>query len=155
DDVRHDVHHVTVSLNHHLLGDFDAPEFRNSPEIVAAQIDQHHMLSALFWIGNQLARELIVFGCIFSAAISSGNWPQLGDAVAHTQMYFGRASKDREIRIESQTKHVGRRVTEPERAIKIECLAAERRLESLGHDHLENITGCDQLFRFYYHPFEL
>src|ERR1044072_4435535 len=52
DDVRDDVHHVAVTLDHHLLSDFDAAEFCNTAEIVSAEVDQHHVLGALLWIGN-------------------------------------------------------------------------------------------------------
>ena len=62
-DIRHDMHHVRVTLNNHFLGDFHATGLRHAPHIIAAQINQHQMLSQLFFISQQfmLKGDILLF----------------------------------------------------------------------------------------------
>ncbi len=153
--MRDDVHHVTVTFYYHLLGHFNAAESRNPAEVIAAKINQHHVLGPLFWIGYQFAREPFVFLDVSTAPVGPGNWTQFGDSIADAQMDFRRAAQDGKAWIEAQTEHVGRRVSKTQRAIKIERLTPEIVFEALRQHHLKNVTRRDQLLGFGDHRFEL
>ena len=60
-DVGHDVHHVRIALDHHLLGHAHAAGLRDAADVVAAEVDQHHVLGALLRVGQQLGGERRVF----------------------------------------------------------------------------------------------
>ena len=49
-----DVHHMAVTLHRKRLGDLDAANLRDAANVVARQVDQHHMLGTLFRVGQQL-----------------------------------------------------------------------------------------------------
>ena len=53
--VRDDVHHVRVALDHRVLAHAHAADLRDAAHVVAAQVDQHHVLGALLRVGEQLA----------------------------------------------------------------------------------------------------
>ena len=56
------MHHVRVALDHHQLGHLDRADLRDAADVVAPEIDQHHVLGALLGIGEQLALERAVLG---------------------------------------------------------------------------------------------
>ena len=56
-DIRDDVHDVRVALDHHALGNLDGPGRRDPADVVAPEVDQHHVLGALLGIGEQLLRR--------------------------------------------------------------------------------------------------
>ena len=60
-DVRRDVHHVTVMLDRHHVADLHRAEIGDAADVVAAQIDQHHVLGPLLRIGQQLLGQAAVF----------------------------------------------------------------------------------------------
>ena len=55
--VRHDVMHVRVGLDRHELVDLHGAGLADAAEIVALQVDQHHVLGALLRMRVQLASE--------------------------------------------------------------------------------------------------
>ncbi len=52
-DVGDDVHHMRIALDDHVLGDLHAADLATRPDIVAAEVHQHHVLGALLGIGEQ------------------------------------------------------------------------------------------------------
>ncbi len=48
---------VAVALDLHVLADGDRARPRDPPEVVAPEIDQHHVLGALLRVGLQLLGE--------------------------------------------------------------------------------------------------
>src|SRR5260370_1823046 len=68
-----DVHDVGKTLDGHELLDFDGAVIADAAEIVAAEIDEHDVLGALFFAAEQLFFEALVFGFVFAAGPSSGD----------------------------------------------------------------------------------
>src|SRR5690606_6555122 len=56
--VAHDVVHVGVTLHHHQLVDLDAAGAADAAEVVALEVDQHHVLGALLGMADHLADAL-------------------------------------------------------------------------------------------------
>ena len=54
------MHQVRVGLDRHQLVDLDAAVLADAAEVVAAEVDEHHVLGALLRVGEQLARALQV-----------------------------------------------------------------------------------------------
>jgi hypothetical protein len=62
-DDRHQVHDVRVAFQRHVLRHPHSAELGHAPDVVAAQVDQHHVLGALLLAGLQFLRQaLIVLG---------------------------------------------------------------------------------------------
>ena len=49
-DVAHEMDHVRVLLDPHELGDFHGAKLRHAADVVAAEVDQHHVLGTLLRI---------------------------------------------------------------------------------------------------------
>src|SRR6185312_11807568 len=54
DDFRNDVHDVRVAFHDHVRGEFHAAGLGDAADIIAAEVDQHHVLGAFLGIGEQL-----------------------------------------------------------------------------------------------------
>ena len=62
-------------------------------------------------------------------------------------MDLGRTAHQREFAAEFEAEHVGRRIHETQRAVKVERVAGVIGLETLGRDDLENIARVDVFLR--------
>ena len=51
---RHEVHHVRVTLEPHVLRHSDGAVLADTPEVVAAEIDEHDVLRAILLGGEEL-----------------------------------------------------------------------------------------------------
>ena len=61
--VAHNVHHVAVTLHGKRLGNFYAANLGNSANIIARQIDQHHVFGAFLRVVDQLLLyRFVLFG---------------------------------------------------------------------------------------------
>ena len=58
--VAHDMHNVAVALHAKRVGHFDRAGLGDAPNVVTRQINQHHMLSALFGVADEfgLGRQI-------------------------------------------------------------------------------------------------
>ena len=54
--MRHDVHHVAVALDRHVIPDLHAAGFRHAAQVVAAEVHQHDVFRLFLFIGQQLVR---------------------------------------------------------------------------------------------------
>ena len=85
----HHVHDVTVALDRAIGIDAHAARGRDPAEIVARQIDQHHVLGIFLGIGEQLDLEPLV------ERRSSCARPRAGD---RTQLRFASVELDQRLR---------------------------------------------------------
>ena len=87
------MHDVTVTLDPHLLRDTNASKFRDSPQIVSRQVEQHHMFGALFRIGEQIRGIVLVLLRGSTALARACNWSNLDQPIDDTDVHFRRASR--------------------------------------------------------------
>lgn len=66
---------VTVTLDAQELGDRDASGQADAAEIVAHQIDQHHVFGALLGMGSKLTHQAGIFRGILGTSSGAGNRP--------------------------------------------------------------------------------
>ena len=74
-DLAHDVHHVRVALDLHAHRELHRAGLRDAADVVAREIDEHHVLGELFGIGEELLGEGDVFGGVRAAAARAGEGP--------------------------------------------------------------------------------
>jgi len=83
------MHDVAVTLDDHLLGHAHTSGLGDATEIVARQVDQHHVFGALLRIGQQFRGVTRIFFRGQAAAPRPGDGANLGDAVGDADMQLG------------------------------------------------------------------
>ena len=80
---RDDVHHMAVALNLHLLTHLHRTVGGDTPYIIAPEIDQHHVLGALFLILKQIGGQALILLSGGAARAGAGNRPHRDVAIFH------------------------------------------------------------------------
>ena len=101
-----DVNDVRITFDRHQLVDFDAADRGDPADVVAAQVDQHDVLGALFGVGEQIGFELALFFRGGAAAACAGDGAQLDGIAGEPNHRFGRGADDPKI-LQLQIEHVG------------------------------------------------
>jgi hypothetical protein len=52
-DIADDVHHMAVALHREGFGDLDAADLGDAPDVVARQVDQHHVFGPFLRVVDQ------------------------------------------------------------------------------------------------------
>ena len=135
---------MAVALDLHQLGDRDAARLADPTEVVASEIDEHHVLRALLHVGEQLLREDLVLVRVRSASARARDRPRLHRAVVDLDERLRRGTHD--VRLTGVDEiEVGRRVDHAEDAIQIEGVDVGRHREPLAQHRLERVAGDDVL----------
>ncbi len=138
------MHHVAVGLDLHQLVDRHAAVLADPPEVVAAEIDEHHVLGALLLVGQQLGGDPAVLLGRRAARARAGDRRVRDVAPVDGQQRLGARAGDLEV-AEVQVVHVGARVDGAQTAIDRERLDRHRRRPALGGHDLEGVAGVDVL----------
>ena len=72
-DVRHEMEDVAVALDLHVLADGHGPRPRDPPEVVAAEVDEHHVLGTLLGVALELLGEQGVLAIVRAARTGPGD----------------------------------------------------------------------------------
>ena len=67
------MHHVRVALDVHQVANFHRAVLADAAEIVAAQVDQHDVFGAFFFVGQHFLFERGVVGFVFAARMGAGD----------------------------------------------------------------------------------
>ena len=153
-DVRRDVHHVAVALDAHHVAHFHAAIAAHSAHVVAAQIDQHHVLRPLLGIGQQLRGQPHVFLVGLAAAAGARQGPHRHPPVHHSDHHLGRAAHQRHAgRADIEHERAG--VHHAKRAVDFERMRLDRHLQPLAEHDLEDVAGADVLHALFDRLLEL
>ena len=140
-----DVHHVRVGLDGHERLDLDGAVLAHAPEVVAAEVDEHHVLGALLLVGEQVCGDRVVLA---RRRRRAGACRRSGACVTrpprHGHERLGRGADDLEV-LEVEEVHVRRRVDRPQPAVDRERLDGDRRRPALRGDDLEGVAGVHVL----------
>jgi hypothetical protein len=143
--------HVAVALHFHVLGHGHTSGPSHSTQVVAPQINEHHVLGPFLGVALQRVGESVVLGRCGAARPRAGNRVS-GHAIAlDTDEKFRARAHDRELR-HAHEEQVRAGVDSPQRSVQrygTEPLAADDRpLEGLAarHDDLDRLPGGDRLF---------
>ena len=130
-DVRGDVHHVAVTLDHHHVGQLDGAVLGDAADVVAAQIDQHHVLGPFLGIGQQFLGQPAVFLLVGAARARAGQRADGHLAVDHATHDLRRTADQRHAR-RPQEEHERAGVHDPQRAVDLERVGLDRQLSAAG-----------------------
>ena len=67
------MHYMAISLKGHKFVNIHRAKFGDTTNIIARQVNKHHMLSTFFGILFQFARQLTILLVIYSAFTSARN----------------------------------------------------------------------------------
>ena len=141
------MHDVGKALDGHELLDLDGAVIADAAEIVAAKIDEHDVLGTLFFTGEQLLFQALIFGFVFAARLGAGDGAVENIAAAHPHEHFRGTAHNRDI-VHLQKKEIGRRVQGTQLAVNFKRLRFCLRGKALAEDNLENISCADVLLGF-------
>ncbi len=143
------MHDMAVALDHELLAHLHRTGLGNAADIVAAEIDQHHVFGALLRIGQQFRfQRQVLFGS-GPARTSAGDRPDRDHAIAQPRQDFRRRANHLGA-ADIDVVHVGRGLSALS-ARYIDRPRPERYAQALrGHD-LEDVTGTHVFLRLAHH----
>ena len=85
---------MRIALHKHQFAHLNGAILAHAAQIVASQVNQHHVLGALFFVGQQFGFELLVFGFIGAARLRSRNGTVAQLALFHPHQHLGRGTKN-------------------------------------------------------------
>ena len=121
------------------------PKRTTRPDVVAGQVDQHHVLGHLLRVLDQLALEpAVLLGCR-PAAPRAGDGPGDDRPVAQPDHGLGRGPDHGHLG-EAEEVEVRARVDQAQHPVDVEGVGAEvAEVEALGQHDLEDVAGDDVL----------
>ena len=147
-DVAHDVHHVAVALDREGLGHLHGAGLGDAADVVARQVDQHHVLGALLRVVHQFLLDRLVRFGRGAARAGAGQRPDR-DLLAFGRLLLAhqdlrRGAHHVEV-AEVVVVHVGAGVERAQRAVQRQRRLGVALLDALAHLHLHEVAGGDQL----------
>ena len=139
------MHHVAISLKGHKFVNIHRAKFGDATNIVARQVNEHHMLGALFGILFQFTRQLAILLVIYSAFTCASNRSTHNATVAQLHHRLRRRAHDRHI-IMFHVIHVWARIYLSQHSIYIERISIKLHVKSLRQHNLKNIPCSNVIF---------
>ncbi len=131
-DLRHDVHHVAVTLDDHQVLHLHAAEIAHAPDVVAREVHEHDVFGAFLRVGEQFLFQRGVFLRRLAAAARAGDGANLNLVVLAAHVNFRRRADERKA-VQFEQEHVGRRIDRARGAVNVQRrrlrLDAEKRCE--------------------------
>lgn len=116
------MHDVAVSFHGHKFVDMDGIGLANTGQVIAAEVDEHDVLSAFFFVGEQLLLQREVLfggGAPFACA---GEWAVGDGVVVDAAEDFG-AGGDEDGAASLEVDHVGAGVDNAQGAVEVEGIS--------------------------------
>ena len=135
---------MAVALQRQQLVDVDGPEAGDPADVVAGEVDEHHVLGALLGMLDQLGGEPAVVLVGAAALAGAGDRPGDHRAVDELDHRLGRRPDDGDLRAAHEV-HVRARVDLAQDAVDVERVGVEIEVEALGEHDLEDVAGDDVL----------
>jgi hypothetical protein len=88
------VHDVAVALDEHEAVDLDCAVFADAADVVAAEVDEHHVFCALFFVGEHFGLKREVFGFVGAALAGAGDGAVFDFALLDADEHLGRGASD-------------------------------------------------------------
>ena len=131
-----------VGLDLHQPLDVHAAVLAHAPEVVAAEVDEHHVLGALLLVGEQLGGDR---GVVLAARPGAGDRARGDVAAVDRQQRLGRGADDLEV-LEVEEVHVRARVHGAQAAVDARTARpGVGALQRWLRDHLVGVAGVDVL----------
>ncbi len=136
--------HVRIRFDRHQIFDLHRAVIGNTSEIVAAEIDEHHVLRDFLLVGFQILAQHPVFGFGRAAFARAGDRAIVESLAVTTHEHFRRRA-DHCFFTRAQEKHVRRRIDRAKCAIDLQRLASELGRKPLRQHGLITIAGGNVL----------
>jgi len=136
-DVR--VRSITISSSTWTL-----PIAADCAQVVAREVDQHHVLGALFRIGEQFCRDAMVRGLV-GPGTRTGERANAGGAAVEPDEKLREAPKTARRRLEKE--HIRRWIARPDVAIEVERRAGDHAREADADLELIGFAVANELLR--------
>ena len=146
DDLAGEVHHVRVALELISSSTCSVPNSHDPPDVVAGEVDEHHVLGPLLRVLDQLGGQAPVV--VLGAAAEAGAGDRAADDPSVEQLHhrLGRRPHERDLGVAHEV-HVRRRVDLAQHPVDVERLDAPVEVEALREHDLEDVAGEDVLAR--------
>ena len=141
-DVRGDVHHVAVAFDDHHVRQFDAPILCHTSNVVASQVDEHHVLGPFLGIGEQFFGQPFVFFVVVSARPGARQRSYRDDTIHHAAHDLRRAA-DECHGGRTHKKHERTGIHDSQRSIDLKRIGVNVDLQPLADHDLKNIARSD------------
>ena len=125
------MHHVAVTFDDHHVGDFHRPIAGDAANIVAAEIDEHHVLGTFLGIGQQFLGESLVFVFVATAGPRSGERPDGHASIDDPDHDFGRTADERYFG-RAQIEHERTGIHNPQSPIHLKRRRVDPRSRDVG-----------------------
>ena len=146
---------MRIALHLHQPVDADGAGPRDAADVVAAEVDQHHVLGALLQVAEQLSLQPRVFSRVRAAAARAGQRPGLDAPALDLHELLGRSAHHVAVAPEGEEEHVRRRIDRAQAAVHVERAGREVLAKTLRDHDLECIARQDVLARRIDHGVEL
>ena len=145
-DLAGEVHDVRVLLQHHELFDLLGAELHDPADVVAREVDEHHVLGALLRVLRELGGHAAVVG--LGATTAAGARDRAADHAAVEQLHhrLGRGADQRRLGMAHEV-HVRRRVHLAQHAVDVERVDGVHDVVALREHDLEDVAREDVLAR--------
>src|SRR3954468_7455286 len=120
--------------------DVDGARLADAREVVAAEVDEHHVLRTVLFGGKQL------LGVARSTRNGARDRVHAGAAALDFDEGLRRRADERDV-VELEQEQVRRRIDAAQRAIEIDRRSSRGALRPLGKDDLERVALADVLLR--------
>ena len=149
-DIAHDMHHMTVTLDHKGFGHFDATNLCDAANVVTRQINQHDVFGTLFRIVDEF--ELCSLVCFWRCATWTRSCQGTdGDFLALRRVFLAHQNFRRCAHYMGVAQvvviHIRARVERTQSAVQRQWASRKFFVDALPHLHLHEITSSDQFFR--------
>ena len=143
------MHHVGKTFNLHQPFQLHGAGFGDAPQVVAAQVLQHHVFGTLLGVLEQVGGQGGVFLVVPAALARSGNGGKLELAVRAAHHQFRGGTEQGNAR-QAHEKHVRGRVDAAHAAVQREGVPVELRGGLGGKHHLNGLPVVQQLLDMLY-----
>ena len=144
DDLRDEVRDVGEPLDLHVAGHVDGARLADAGEVVAAEVDEHHVLGAILLGGEQ------PLGVALGRLGRAGDRAEAGAAVLAGHEPLGRRADERDP-VELEQEQVRRRVDTPQRPVDVERGGRGGPFGPLRGHALEDVAGDDVVLHLLHH----
>src|SRR3984957_3989285 len=149
-----DVHNVAVGLDLHQLVDHDAAVLAHASQVVASQVDEHHVLGALLLVFQQLVGDAPILLRACAARARTGDRARGYVARGDGEQRLGAGTGDLEI-AEVQEVHIGTWVDGAQAPVYGKSFDWHLGREALRRHDLEGVARIDVLDDPRHHRFKV
>src|SRR6266851_3575261 len=125
--------------------DVDRSRTRHAADVVAAEIDQHHVLRPFLEVTEQLFFQPRIFLRCGATTPGARERPRLDALALDLYELLGRRPDDVAVATEREKEHVRRRVDRAQTAVDVEWAGREMLAKALRNHDLEGVAGVDVL----------